>query len=254
MLSGTLSALAGCATTHDQLVDFLRAHEVEVSTGHYVVRPPDSIAIHSPDVPEIDGATQTLRPDGKVVLRLLGEVEVAGLTTEEIAAKLKTQLVRYYVEPEVMVEVAGYHSQYYYVFGEVSSAGPRLYTGCDTLLRTLAECQPTYLAWRSQITVVRPTADGGESKRITVDLDRMLQRGDLTEDVLLQEGDVIQVPPTPLAWVGHRIRELLYPVGPLMNAYTMPTAPLGATHEYEEEFGSSEPNQRRRGSQWRPLP
>ena len=254
-LAATALSLAGCATTHEQLVGFLRAHEVEVSTGHYVVRPPDSIVIHSPDVPEIDGTSQMLRPDGKVVLRLLGEVDVAGLTTEEIAAKLKTLLVRYYVEPEVMVEVAGYRSQYYYVFGEVAGAGPRPYTGRDTLLKVLAEAQPTYLAWRSQITVVRPAADGGESRRITVNLDRMLKQGDLTEDILLQEGDVIQVPPTPMAWVGHRIRELLYPVGPLMNAYTMPTAPLGATRQYEQEFGSGDSDgNRRRGSQWQPLP
>jgi polysaccharide export outer membrane protein len=230
--------LAGCASTHAQLVEFLRAHEVEVSTGHYVVRPPDIIAIHSPDVAEVDGAEQTVRPDGKVVLRLLGDVDVAGLTTEEIAAKLKSLLARYYVDPEVIVEVAGYRSQFYYVFGEVSGAGPKLYTGRDTLLKALAEAQPTYLAWRSQITVLRPSANEAERKVITVDLDRMLKGGDLTQDFLLQDGDVIQVPPTPLAWIGHRIRELLYPVGPLMNAYTTPAAPIYATHAYEDEFGN----------------
>ena len=240
--------LAGCASPHKQLVEFLRAHEVEVSTGHYVVRPPDVIEVHSPDVPEIDGAGQTLRPDGKVVLRLLGEVDVAGLTTEEIAAKLQSLLSRYYVDPEVVVNVAGYRSQFYYVFGEVSGAGPKLYTGRDTLLKALAEAQPTYLAWRSQISIIRPSAKEGECKTITVNLDRMFKSGDLTQDILLQEGDVIQVPPTPLAWVGHRIRELLYPVGPLMNAYTTPAAPLYATHAYEDEFseGSDRGNRPRR--------
>jgi protein involved in polysaccharide export with SLBB domain len=239
--------LAGCASQHQDLVEFLRAHEVEVSTGQYVVRPPDGVAFHSPDVPEIDGATQTVRPDGKIVLRLVGEVDVAGLTTDEIAAKLKTLLARYYVDPEVVVEVAGHRSQFYYVFGEVGGAGPRPYTGRDTLLKALAEAQPTYLAWRSQISVIRPSAKEGERKTITVDLDRMLKRGDLTEDFLLQEGDVIQVPPTPLAWIGHRIRELLYPVGPIMGAYMTPAAPLSATHIYEDEFGSSgsEGNRRR---------
>jgi protein involved in polysaccharide export with SLBB domain len=256
-LAGTALSLAGCASAHDQLVDFLHAHEVEVSTGHYVVRPPDAISIHSPDVPEIDGAGQVIRPDGKIVLRLVGEVDVAGLTTEEIAAKLKTLLARYYVEPEVMIEVSGYRSQYYYIFGEVGGAGPRPCTGRDTLLKALAEAQPTFLAWSSQITVMRPSTDGGEAKRITVNLDRMVKEGDLSQDILLQEGDVIQVPPTPMAWMGHRIRELLYPVGPLMNAYTMPAAPMGATHEYEEEFGSSDGNRRPRrssSSRWQPLP
>ena len=235
--------LAGCAaSTHAQLVEFLRAHEVEVSTGHYVVRPPDLIAFHSPDVPEVDGAAQTVRPDGKVVLRLLGDVDVAGLTTEEIANKLKNLLARYYIDPDVIVEVAGYRSQYYYVFGEVSAAGPRLYTGRDTLLKALAEAQPTYLAWRAQIRVLRPSANEAERKVITIDLDRMLKKGDLTEDFLLQDGDVIQVPPTPLAWIGHRIRELLYPVGPMMGAYTLPALPIEATESYDDHFNGEDQN------------
>jgi polysaccharide export outer membrane protein len=243
----TALSLSGCASTHAQLVEFLRSHEVEVSTGHYVVRPPDLIAVHSPDVPEIDGAAQTVQPDGKVMLRLLGDVDVAGLTTDEIAAKLKRLLSRYYVDPEVLVEVAGPRSQFYYVFGEVSGAGARPYTGRDTLLKALAEAQPTYLAWRSQISIIRPSAKEGERKTITVDLDRMFKSGDLTDDILLQEGDVIQVPPTPLAWVGHRIRELLYPVGPLMSAYTLPAGPINATENYQDHFGNDqEQNGRRR--------
>lgn len=244
-----LSALSllGCTSRHDQLVAFLRAHEVEVSTGHYVVRPPDVLAIHAPGIGEVDGARPLVRPDGKIVLRLLGEIDVTGLTTSEISAKLKRQLARYYVDPEVVVEIAAYRSQFYYVFGEVGIAGPKPYTGRDTLLKALAEAQPTYLAWRSQIRVLRPSPDTGERKTIVVDLDRILEKGDNTEDILLQDGDVIQVPPTPLAWVGHRIRELLYPVGPLMNAYTLPAGPINATHEYEDEFGatSDDPDRRR---------
>lgn len=235
-------AVSGCASKHDQLVAFLRSQEAEVSTGHYVVRPPDVIAVHSPDSAELDGATQTVRPDGKVVLRLVGEVDVAGLTTEEIAAKLKAQLSRYYVDPEVLVEVVGYRSQYYYVFGEVSGAGPKLYTGRDTLLKALADAQPTYLAWRSQIKILRPSVSEDDRKVIIVDLDRMLNSGDLTNDILLQEGDVIQVPPTPLAWIGHRIREVMYPVDPLMNAYSAPATPLAATQTYEDDFGSGSDN------------
>jgi protein involved in polysaccharide export with SLBB domain len=232
-------ALSGCATTHDQLVAFLHSQETEVSTGHYVVRPPDAISIHTPDAPELDGATQTVRPDGKVVLRLIGEVDVAGLTTEEIAVKLKAQLSRYYVDPEILVEVVGYHSQFYYVFGEVTGPGPKRYTGRDTLLKALADAQPTYLAWRSQIKILRPSVNEADRKTIVVDLDRILNGGDLAGDILLQEGDVIQVPPTPLAWIGNRIREVMYPVGPLMSAYSTPLGPIDTHQEYEDNFGSS---------------
>jgi polysaccharide export outer membrane protein len=229
-------------STHDQLINFLRSRDVEVSTGHYVVRPPDTIAIHATGAPEIDGSSQMLRPDGKITLRLVGEVDVAGLTTAEIGAKLTAQLSRYYVDPEVLVEVTGYRSQYYYVFGQVAGVGPRPYTGRDTVLKALAEAAPTSMAWKSQIRIIRPSPDKSERNTIVVDLDRMLENGDTTEDILLEEGDVIQVPPTPLAWIGDRIREVLYPVGPLMNAYTTPMGPIGATHAYEDEFDSNKNN------------
>jgi protein involved in polysaccharide export with SLBB domain len=235
----------GCAGNHDQLVEFLRSHDAEVSTGRYVVRPPDGITIHAPGATEIDGVTQIVRADGKVVLRLLGEVDVAGLTTEEIAAKLKAQLARYYVDPEVVVEVSEYNSQFYYVFGEVGHAGPKRYTGRDTLVHALADAQPTFLAWRTQIRLVRPSDREPQRKTITVDLDHMLNAGDLSQNVLLQEGDIVQVPPTPLAWLGLRVRELLFPVEPVLDAYNAPASAIESHHTYEDEFGSNSSNDSR---------
>ena len=132
---------AGCASTHDQIVAFLRANDAPVATGHYTVAPPDTIAFHAPGTGEIDGVVQRVRPDGKVSLRLLGEVHVAGLTTQEIVEKIKAQLSRYYIDPEVVVEVIGYRSQHYFVFGEVASPGPKPFTGRDTLIKALAASQ-----------------------------------------------------------------------------------------------------------------
>jgi protein involved in polysaccharide export with SLBB domain len=230
----SLLALSGCAATkHQELVSFVRAHETEVSTGSYIVRPPDVITINAPGAAEVDGTTQRVRSDGKIVLRLLGEVDVAGLTSAEIAVKLKAQLERYYVAPEVVVQVAGYYSQFYYVFGEVMPPGPKNYTGRDTLLQALADAKPTYLAWKSKVRVTRPAVDEPERRTIVVDLEHMLQTGDLTANVLLQEGDVIDVPPTPIAWVGHRVRELLYPVDPALRAYEGPAAAAVATEVYQ---------------------
>lgn len=231
---------SGCATTtHAQMVAFLRAHETEVATGQYVVRPPDVIAFHTPGAPEIDGASQMVRADGKVSLRLLGEVDVAGLTTEEIASKIEAQLSRFYVDPEVVVQVAAYNSQFFYIFGEVTSPGPKRFTGRDTLMMALAEARPTFLAWSSQIKVIRPSLDGEEPKVITVNLDDMLSGGDQSMNVLLQEGDIIQVPPTPLAWVGHRVRELLYPVDPVIEMYGKPADVINSNETYRDEWGNS---------------
>ena len=177
----TLCAATGCASTsHADLMAFLRAHQHTVATGHYTVMPPDAILVHAPVAAEVDGVVATLRPDGKVALRLLGEVDVAGLTTDQIADKLHGLLARYYVDPEVVVDVARYASQCYYVFGQVASPGPKLFTGRDTLLNALAEARPTFLAWRARIHVVRPSGQEGQGKTIVVNLDEMVRTGNVT--------------------------------------------------------------------------
>jgi len=240
---------SGCASNrHGQLVAFLRANEQAVATGHYTVMPPDVITIHAPVSPEIDGTSARLRPDGKIAVRLLGEVDVAGLTTEQMAEKLRRQLARYYMDPEVVVSVSAYASQFYYIFGEVSTPGPHAFTGRDTVLSALANARPSFLAWRSQIRLVRPAQDkDSEKSTLMIDLDRMVRTGAMDQNLLLQPGDILEVPPTPLAWVGLRVRELLFPVTPLVEAYNQPTEPIRSTHVYEDEFGSQdEPDRARR--------
>ena len=52
----------------------------------------------------------------------------------------------------------------------------------------------------------------------------------------LQEGDIIEVPPTPLAWLGLRVREALYPLEPALRTYHEPTRVIRATDAYEDGF------------------
>jgi len=212
----------GCGPTNDDIQKFVHDWETTVSATEYRVIPPDSIKIASPTAPEIDGELQQVRQDGKITLRLLGEVKVAGLTPVEIGHKLKGLLARYYVDPQVSVRVAGGGTKKYYVFGQVGRSGAFRYTGRDTVLSALAEAQPTFLAWKSQIKVLHPSHESGRRHIITVDAEGMMERGDLGRNVHLQEGDIVFVPPTPLAWVGLRVRELLFPVQPILQTAVGP--------------------------------
>lgn len=234
LAAALLAIVAGCATQkHADLVAFLRAHENEISSGEYRVSPPDSIRIHAATAPEIDGITQRIRSDGKVALRLVGEVQVAGMTPEETAGKLQEILARYYVDPQVMVEVVDYKSKTFFVLGQVEAPRPYPYTGRDTLLSAIATAKPNFIAWTSQVKVVRPSPDGEQRHVVTVDMDKMMQQGDVTKNFLLQEGDIVFVPPTPLGWLGLRVRELLFPLSPVIQAYTLPTAVKFANDVYQ---------------------
>jgi protein involved in polysaccharide export with SLBB domain len=215
-------AITGCAPKNADMLHFLREHDHQVAAIEYRVGIPDAIAVSAPRILEIDGESQRIQPDGKISLRLLGDVKVVGMTAKEIAAKIEVLLSRYYVDPKVSVRVANYASKKYYVYGEGIAGGPRPFTGRDTLLDAVFEAVPNFLAWSSRVTVIRPAHGETPVRTIMVDVDDMLASGDWSQNILLEPNDVVHVPPTPAAWLGHKVYEVLFPVGPMVQAYTAP--------------------------------
>jgi polysaccharide export outer membrane protein len=217
---------------------FLHEWEASVSATEYRVQPPDVVEISSSQAAEVDGESQTISPTGKVTLRLLGDVEVAGLTTTEINQKLESLLRKYYEDPKVNVRVSTHASKRYYVFGQVASPGAFRYTGRDTLLHVLSQSQPRFTAWKSQVKVIHPSHEDNKRQVMTVDVDRIMEEGRLDQNVLLQEGDIVYVPATPLAWVGLRLQEVLWPVSPIVGAARTPAevATTGQTMAVERSY------------------
>lgn len=248
VFAGVLAS--GCSTKYNDLKVFLQAHRHDVVGVTYRLEPPDVIVIESPTSPEIDQDMQRLRSDGKITLRLLGEVQVAGLTPEEIAAKLAGLLEKYYESPKVTVRVAAYESKNIYAFGQVQRRGPHPFTGRDTVLDLIANAQPTFIAWGEQVKVIRPSANPDERHEITVNVDEMMKDGDLTENFLLQEGDIVYVPPTPLGWVGLQIQQVFYPVSPALSAYRSPVQFRETTEDYQDNNDGNNDTGNRRQMIW----
>lgn len=231
---------SGCAAKRADMLHFLREHEHEVSAIEYRVGIPDAVGINAPRVLEIDGTAQTIQPDGKINLKLLGEVKVVGMTAKEIAAKLEVLLSRYYVDPKVRVRVVGYRSKKYYVqVNEKTQAVP--FTGRDTLLDAVVNAGVDFRSWSSQVKVLRPMHGEEEVRTLTVDVDRMINRGDWSENILLEPNDVVVVPLTPFAWTVKRMHELIWPVSPLVQTYTAPAQFRDANDVYDEDSDTTVP-------------
>ena len=62
---------------------------------------------------------------------------------------------------------------------------------------------------------------------MTIDLDRMITTGDTTLDTVLQEGDIIYVPPNGLARVGLTFQQLLFPIRPIADTVGGPADIVG---------------------------
>lgn len=211
-------SLTGCFSSHPKDIEaFLKPYEVDVTAKSYALQPPDEIEIRCSKVPEIHLQRQRIRPDGKVSFEALGEIEAAGKTPEQLAEIIHEKVLLLYAltgEHPIDVRVVAYESKMYYVLGEVGRPGPQVYTGRDTVLRALATAGPTVLAWKERIQVIRPSGDKSIRPKIfEVNFDRMIAHGDTSKDVLLQEGDIIYVPPTVLAAIAMKIEEFVRPIG-----------------------------------------
>ncbi len=227
----------GCAAKNADMLHFLREHEHQVSAIEYRVGIPDTIGISAPRILEIDGETQRIQPDGKINLRLLGEVKIVGMTAKEIAAKLEVLLSRYYVEPKVSVRVLNYASKKYYVYGQSGSPGPVPYRGRDTLLDAVLKSGVDFTCWTSRVKVIRPAHGDTPVRTLQVNVDKMVKTGDWSQNILLEPDDIIYIPPTPFAWLGQRIQEILFPIGPVVQAYTTPAYMRYAQDAYDDEEG-----------------
>jgi len=150
----------GCGGGVERLKAFLQERRTPVSGVPYRVLPPDTLLVRSTSVPEINGITQQIRPDGRINLPLVGEIDVVGdeaegLTATEIEARIEQAAKDYYEQVDATVQVVGYNSQKIYVFGQTRRPGPLPWTGTNTVLDVLAQSQPTDLAWPERILVVR---------------------------------------------------------------------------------------------------
>ncbi|MFI4859928.1 MAG: polysaccharide biosynthesis/export family protein [Phycisphaerales bacterium JB063] len=226
VVAALIALLAGTGCQHRQYAD-LEAFTISQPREHnglsaYHMGPPDTVQIQSYRVREIDGHRETISPDGRIHLPLLGPIEVAGRTVDEVRAELVEKAQFYYEDADVNVQIVRYASKRYFVFGQVASPGAYFFDGSNTVLNTLAQARPTHLADPSRVLVLRPNGDGEMVARMTIDLDQMVKHGDTSLNAVLEDGDILFVPPNSMAQVGLAFQQLLLPLQPILETVQRP--------------------------------
>ena len=156
----------------------------------YVIGPEDVLEIAvwgNTDVTR----TVPVRPDGKISLPLLNEVQAAGLTPSQLRASLMAKLVEYMPTPEVSVIVREVHSNKISVLGEVRKAGRYEISQRATVLDAVALAGGfNDFARRTKLVIMRQEGTG--TKRIPINYNRIVAEED--DNVILQPGDIVVVP------------------------------------------------------------
>jgi len=210
-------ALSGCFSSHPRnIAAFVKPDKANVTADKYALQPPDEIQIHCARIPELNMQRQRIRPDGMVSFEMIGQVQAAGKTPSELAAAIKDKASKLYMlvgEEPIEVRIMTFRSKLFYVLGQVNSPGPKIYSGRDTVLTAIAEAQLNPMAWPERIQVIRPSEYRDVKPKVfEANFDKMSAHGDLYYNVLLQEGDIIYVPPTILAWIGLKVEEVIRPI------------------------------------------
>lgn len=165
------------------------------STGaagaNYIIEPSDTLTVSVWKQPGLSGVL-LVRPDGKISMPLLGDIEASGATPMQLAAQISDKLQKFIRDPEVSVVVSQIHKSFVYVLGEVGKKGPVDMDPGMSLLQAISSAGGlTDFAKKNKIYILRKVT--GKEQRIPVDYKKALN-GDASYNLTLLPGDTIVVP------------------------------------------------------------
>jgi protein involved in polysaccharide export with SLBB domain len=158
---------------------------------------------------EFKGVGGKVQIDGTVLLPELGAVAVAGNTRSELEALLTSLYAPYFPETDFVVNIET-KGKKYFIFGEVRKEGEANFPGDLTVFEAVMNATPNNeSANLGRVRLIKP--DPSDPWYIVVNIGEMLDSGDSTFNVHVQEGDIIYVPPRILAQLGYFLNDLISP-------------------------------------------
>ncbi len=185
----------------------------------YKIGPEDLIEI---SVFEEEKLNKTVRvsSQGNISLPLLGVLRVKGLTANELEREIRELLAEKYLrDPHVSVFIKEYRSQRISVMGAVEKPGPYDVTGQKTILNVLGMAGGLKEDAGPLLFLIRPPqpeeevppgekdSEARKPNTFVIDLEELLVKGDLTLNLFLTHGDVINIPISGKIFVGGEVNK-----------------------------------------------
>jgi polysaccharide export outer membrane protein len=137
--------------------------------------------------------TQTVGPDGEIYLPIVGRVDAAGRSVEDVTQELVVGYSKELINPQITVNVAEYSGLQIYVSGEVFSPGIQPYRGGMTLFQAISNAGGfTKRAKRRSVLLIRPGPEN-EPVGTVVDFKKYIRKGMLQNDIELAPLDIVYV-------------------------------------------------------------
>jgi polysaccharide export outer membrane protein len=190
-----VATLVSCAAGRLAQDDAPPVQEGGVDPNSYIIGPGDALNVFVWRQPELS-VVIPVRPDGKISTPLVEDIDAVGKTPTQLAREIEQVLAEYIRTPQVTIIVqtfVGTFASQVRVLGQVMNPGPVPYRERMTLLDVMLEVGGlTQFAAGNRSTLVR--MENGKPVERRVRLGRLLEKGDLSENVPMAPGDVVIVP------------------------------------------------------------
>ncbi|HTS12568.1 MAG TPA: polysaccharide biosynthesis/export family protein [Candidatus Limnocylindrales bacterium] len=168
------------------------AHKAATEDPNYVIGAQDVLDISVWKEPDLTRSVP-VRPDGKISLPLLNDVQAAGLTPMKLADEITAGLKKFVTDPQVTVIVSQINSQRVYILGEVARAGAYPLLPGMTVLQALSSAGGfTQFANMKKIYVLRN--DNGKQEKYPFNYKDVVAGKHPEENIIVKAGDTVVVP------------------------------------------------------------
>jgi len=196
LLALSMGAQEAAGRQHPQAITTSAANElakkVATQDPNYVIGSQDMLDISVWREPDFS-RTVPVRPDGKISLPLLNDMQAAGLTPSQLAAELTKSLNKFVTNPQVTIIVTQINSQRFYVLGEAARPGAYTLIPEMTILQALSNAGGfTPYANSKKIYLLRE--ENGKQQKLLFNYKDVIGGKRTEQNIVLQNGDTIVVP------------------------------------------------------------
>lgn len=158
----------------------------------YVIGPEDVLNVAVWKEPDFSSSVP-VRPDGRISLPLLGDVDAAGKTPAQLGQDITVKLKKYIDDPHVTVVVTAINSRRVFLLGEVNHPGAINLSPDMTVLQAISAAGgPTAYANTKKIGILR--TEEGKQKKYIFNYKEAVQGNNPEQNIVLKPGDTIVVP------------------------------------------------------------
>ncbi|MBI5633659.1 MAG: SLBB domain-containing protein [Nitrospirae bacterium] len=175
----------------------------------YVIGADDVIKVTVYNHPDLT-ATDRVSGDGSLMLPLIGDVKLAGLSVEQAAKKISLLLSDGYImDPKVSVFVVEFRSRKVMIMGQVFRPGVFTLSGNTTFLELLTLAGGLTKEAGDKATIKRKSLEAGREGEglITIDLRKLIEQGDASRDVTLMDNDSIYIAKAGVFYITGEIKK-----------------------------------------------